>query len=261
MSFPDAHLNIAPYLAGDLSPEDRALFEAQLAADPNLRAELDDLRGLWESLGLLTAHDEHPSAALRARFYQRLNSLTRPEPTPSRFRFPTFALQFAGGFALLLIGLSLGRVAAPSSELAQLRAEVRGMRETVALSLLDRSSATARLQGVSYGQNWKDDSDRPGREITTALLSTLNHDSNVNVRLSSVDALQKFADDPAIRTALADALPIQDSPLVQISLIDALVQLHDTDALTQLRPLSLDPHANVNVRQRAKWALQKLQAN
>jgi HEAT repeat protein len=95
--------------------------------------------------------------------------------------------------------------------------------------------------------------------VSTALLTALNHDANVNVRLSSVDALEGLAGDPAIRSALVDSIPTQESPLVQIALIDALVQIHDTAASVELVKISRDPAYNPNVRQRAGWGIQKLQ--
>jgi HEAT repeat protein len=92
------------------------------------------------------------------------------------------------------------------------------------------------------------------------LLHTVNHDSNVNVRLSAVDAIAKFAKNPEVRRALVDSIPVQDSPLVQIALIDLLLQLNDKDAVPALRKLALDKETNEAVRQRAESAVQKLEA-
>jgi hypothetical protein len=135
-----------------------------------------------------------------------------------------------------------------------LRGEVQNMRQMIALSLMDRQSANSRLEGVSWGARV----DRPDVEISTALLTALNHDPNVNVRLSSVDALQKFTGDPAMRRALAESIPVQESPLVQIALIDSLVQLRDASVAQELRQIARDAQVDKNVRQRAQWGMQKL---
>ncbi len=87
----------------------------------------------------------------------------------------------------------------------------------------------------------------------------MNHDSNVNVRLSAVDALAKFAGKSEIRRALVDSLPVQDSPLVQIAIVDLLVQLNDTEALPALRKIAVDAQADEAVRQRAASAAEKLE--
>jgi HEAT repeat protein len=95
--------------------------------------------------------------------------------------------------------------------------------------------------------------------VEEALLYAVNHDSNVNVRLSAVDALQKFATPEVIR-AMVDAIPVQDSPLVQIALLDMLVQLNAKSAAPRLTSLSHNAQVDEVVRQRAAWALQKLAA-
>ena len=62
------------------------------------------------------------------------------------------------------------------------------MRRTVALSMLDRPSATERLEGIS----WSAGLDNPGEKTIVALVNKLNGDPNVNVRLAAVDALYLF---------------------------------------------------------------------
>jgi HEAT repeat protein len=138
-----------------------------------------------------------------------------------------------------------------------MHAQVQSLRTVVALSLLDRQSATSRLEGVS----WSSQVDRPDGELLAALLKTLNHDPNVNVRLSSLDALEKFNGNREVRKALVDSIPLQDSPLVQIALIDALVHARDNGAVMELKKLTSDGDVNVAVRQRARWGVERLSAN
>ena len=166
--------------------------------------------------------------------------------------------QAAIGMAVFLLGLYVGRAnmggRATVGEVAQLHTEVQGLRQTVALSLLDRQSATSRLEGAS----WSSRVERPDGELLAALFTALNHDQNINVRLSSLDALETFSGDATVRKALADAIPMQNSPLVQIALIDALVHLRDRSAAGEFRKLTSDQDVNAAVRQRAQWGLEKL---
>lgn len=251
---------IPQYLAGQLTDAEKVRFEAELRGNSELRAEVEQLSEFWEALGTLPK--EQPSAAMRARFYQKLHALTKtPEPsTPSWFSKWNLRpiQQFGLGLVFFTMGIFVGHAvdsSRVSQQLSQLHEEVRNMRQTVALSLLDKQSANARLEGVSWGTRVE----RPDREVSTALLTALNHDANVNVRLSSVDALAGMANDPAIRSALMDSIPTQDSPLVQIALIDALVQINDTAASGELKKIAHDAQYNANVRQRAEWATQRLQ--
>lgn len=54
---------------------------------------------------------------------------------------------------------------------------------------------------------------------------------------------------------MVTALGRSDSPLVQIALIDALVDMRDRRSVTVLKKLSADQAVNESVRQRANWAI------
>lgn len=144
---------------------------------------------------------------------------------------------------------------ASGSEIAQLQGQVESLRQLVALSLLQEQSPSARLRGVNYSYQIS----QPDPEVEQALLYAVNHDSNVNVRLSAVDALAKFASSGEVRRGLTDSLPVQDSPLVQIALIDLLVQANARESIPMLRKLAEAPDSNEDVRQRAASALQRME--
>jgi hypothetical protein len=263
MTSEECRLLIPQYLSGRLTPVEQGLFEAELSTSADLRLEVEELRSLWEGLGGLP--EEHPSVALRARFYQRLNEINNARSSPARGGFAWWKPGLSGlvrqatmALALVALGVYVGRGnrsgPASTAEVQQLQGQVQNLRQTVALSLLDRQSATSRLEGIS----WSSQVQRPDDQLMAALLRTLNHDPNVNVRLSSLDALEKFSGDAAVRKALVASLSIQDSPLVQIALIDALVHARDNGAATELKKLTTDSDMNAAVRQRAQWGLQRL---
>ena len=257
MTSEEIRLLIPQYLAGQLTLAEKDSFEKHLNESGELRAEVEELRTMWEGLGLL--NEEQPSAAMRARFYERLNAIQRSKER-SRFVWwkPSLALQIAGALAFFIGGIYVGRLhtagAATAGEVAQLQTQVQDLHQTVALSLLERQSATSRLEGIS----WSSRVDRPDGELLSALVATLNHDPNTNVRLASLDALEKFSGEDSVRKALVGSLSVQDSPLVQIALIDALVHVHDNAAAGQFRKLTGNAEVNSAVRQRAEWGLQKL---
>jgi hypothetical protein len=267
MTLDDGRLLIPQYLSGDLTPAESRLFEEQLAVSAELRLELEELRSLWNDLALLP--EQTPSPALRAQFYQKLNKLAREggvsadRPAKAkRFNFAGWHLgvlpQLAAGLVIFVLGLYVGRDVLDNrshvDEMAQMRSQVQGLREMVALSLLERQSATSRLEGVS----WSSQVDKPNGELISALFTTLNSDANVNVRLSSVDALEKFTSNASVAKELIDSLQRQDSPLVQIALIDTLVRMRNRAAAEELKKLNKDLNANPSVRKRAQWGLQKL---
>ena len=259
MTFEEYRLLIPQYLCSELAPEERRVFEEELAVSAELRLETEELRALWEELGRLP--EEQPSAAMRARFYQRLNALGREAaaPAPRRFTWSFGPLaQVALGLFIFVLGIYVGRVKnedpGRGDQMAQMSAQVQSLREMVALSLLDRRSATSRLEGVS----WSSQVDQPNEQLLAALVAALNQDANVNVRLSSLNALERFTKNAEVRQALIDSVPRQDSPLVQIALIDSLVQTRNRDAEPALKKLTTDAEVNPAVRQRARWGIQKL---
>jgi hypothetical protein len=268
MTFEEIRLLIPQYLSGQLKPEEKAIFEARLNASPELLIEMEELRSLWDELAALP--EERPSDALRARFYQRLNAITkeRRHVLDGGFAWWKSGLQglvrqSAIVIAVFALGLFVGRAKFPATastqtastqDVKRLDTEVQTLRQTVALSLLDRQSATSRLEGIS----WSSRVARPDTDLVSALLTTLNRDPNINVRLAALDAVEKFSGDPNVRSALAGSIGQQDSPLVQIALIDAVVHMRNNAAAGELRKLSGDAAVNAAVRQRAQWGLQKL---
>ncbi len=262
-------------LAGRLDDAARERFIAHLDTCSACRAEVAQLGVVWR--GMESVALPEPDAAMRSRFlevleaYQAGMQQAQERAIVSANRggrifawWPTrTAWQAALAAALVIVGGLAGRyVAAPpaaspaaNTEVAQLKGQVENLRQLVALSLLQEQSPSSRIQGASYSYKMN----QPDRQVEQALLHAMNHDSNVNVRLSAVDALEKYAANPEIRRALVDAVPVQDSPLVEIALIDLLVQIDDRDALPAFRKLAREPQVDADVRQRATWAIGKLE--
>ncbi len=249
------------YLSGTLDEPSRERFLLHLESCPGCRREVEELGAVWRGLEFLPI--AQPNAAMRGRFVEMLSAYqfgleqaAQRKPVklwanawPSR---PVW--QVASAAALILIGVAAGHFTVRNTEVTQLKGEVESMRQLVTLSLLQQQSPSARLRGINYSYQVE----RPDAQVENALLYTVNHDSNVNVRLSAVDALQKYARIPEVGQALIDAIPVQDSPLVQIGLIDMLVQLNDGAVAPTLQKLTSDQAANESVRQRAAWGLRKL---
>lgn len=260
---------LADRWAGTISGDDRADLETHLAGCERCAHEARVLTDTWDGLGDIP--DEEPSPAMRLRFEAMLDAWRegQRDATVLPFRGPARDVPAAprhwwglaaAAVAILVAGFGAGRMTgggrseSTSAELAALRVEVRGMQQMVALSLLQQQSATERLRGVS----WSHQMDRPGAEVITALLDTLRSDANVNVRLAAVDALRQFADAQDVRSGLVEALGRQESPLVQIALIDTMVELRERRSLDALRTLASNGKVNEVVRQRASWGLERI---
>ncbi len=259
-------------LAGRLDAATREKVIDHLDTCSACRAEAAELGVVWR--GLEAMSEPEPSQAMRARFRETLAAYEegfqdaqrrQALAIPPRRWWSSFwpaqpAWQVAMAAALAVAGVFgghyLGAPQAPAHipEIAQLKGEVDNLRQMVALSLMQQQSPTARLRGVTYSYQVA----RPDEQVEQALLHAVNHDSNVNVRLSAVDALSKFTADPGLRRALVDSIPVQDSPLVQIALVDLLVQVNARNAVPALRKLTSDRSIDEAVQQRAASGLAKM---
>lgn len=268
------------YFQGSLSGEKKTIVETHLVECADCRDEV----AVWQKLALLPV--EQPSAESRLRFaallhayqegrsdrgrahFEREHFAPQPLPAGSRWSFwqwlrtPVGAVAWSA--ALLLIGLLAGNLygqrtirepgATHQDQIAQMEEELRSTRQLVVLSMLQQQSASERLQGVSYSQREQ----QLDPQVRAALLHTLRYDGNVDVRLAALDALSNHSAQPQVRSGVLDALQAQQSPLVQVALIDQLVEWRDKEATQQLKSFEQTPNLNPTVKQRAEWAVSKL---
>jgi hypothetical protein len=260
-------------LAGRLDKAAREALVEHLESCVGCRTEVAELNAVWRGLEpLKTGMDAPPDAGAKVRFqemlaaYQAGMAAVQPAARPVVHAprvawFPAQPVwQFAAAAGLLLGGILFGRylprAGGGNPEMAQLRAQVENLHQMVALSMLQQPSPSARMRGVTYSEKIA----QPDPLVLDALLQAVNRDSNVNVRLSAVDALQKFAADPEVARAMVNSIPGQESPLVQIALLDMLVQWNARGIAPGLARISRDTQMDEMVRQRAGWALHKMEA-
>jgi hypothetical protein len=158
------------------------------------------------------------------------------------------------GFIPLFIGLTIGYILFSGRQNADLRREVQDMRQMLAVSLLDQRSPTERLRGVnlSYGL------ENPDSRTIDALLGTLNNDPSINVRLAAVDALYLFYDSPKVREGIIQSLSQQNSPFLQVALVDLLVSVQERQALESFKKLIASNELDPKVRQKLEQGIEEL---
>lgn len=254
------------YLKGELPPEQSAVVREHMAHC----AECSQDAAMWQKLGTLP--EEQPSPALRARFDAIMASYEegrweKRHLASEREKFHglaaiftwlrTPALSVAWAFVLLIGGFLAGRYVdrgdSNDQQMAQLHSELQSMRQLVVISMLQQQSASERLQGVSYSRQAE-----PDPKVLNALFHTLRYDQSVDVRLAALDALSRYGSRPEVRRGLVDSLEAQQSPLVQVALIDALVEMRDTNALPSLKKFQQDPNLDPSVRKHADWGVRQL---
>jgi anti-sigma factor RsiW len=269
MTCDETRNSLPDFLTGELSAKAKSAVDSHLVSCASCAEEFHKVGETWTKLGVLPV--EQPSPAVRDRFYTMLEAYAQglevrsgekaPRPAFSLrglFTWNRPAFRFAAAAALVLAGVAgglfVGRSGAFSQKFARLEREVSDMRQTTALSLLDRPSSSERLLGVSYSEQVQ----TPGEPTIAALLRILDTDPNVNVRLAAVDALYLFAKDPRVKDGLVASLGRQDSPLVQVALIDLLTELREQRAAEALKALIADEKIHPDVRERARQGLKSL---
>jgi Tfp pilus assembly protein PilN len=257
-------------LLDQLDNKTKSEIESHLSICQKCKMEVENLNTMWTKLGSIP--EQEPNTDSRFKFETMLEAykqgmqqskvtrswreiingwLEKWLPRQPIVQFATAILLFAVG---IMIGSRFGPVKKNNGELTQLQQEVQNLRRSVTISLLKQQSPSERLQGVSLTSQLK----QPNSEILTALLNTLNYDPNVNVRLATVDALYLFSERPMIRQGLIESLARQESPLVQIAIIDLLVDIREKRSIQALKKLIQDNHLNVEVKERAEWGIGQL---
>ena len=122
------------------------------------------------------------------------------------------------------------------------------------LALIENPSASERIRGVSYTSEIK--SANP--EVIDALLTTLNNDQNVNVRLVTLEALTQYTSDAAVREGLVQSIAKQDSPLMQAALADVMLKMQEKRSVQSFRKLLEQKDLDKSIRGKIEETITKL---
>ncbi|QDK77907.1 HEAT repeat domain-containing protein [Spirosoma sp. KCTC 42546] len=263
---------LTDWLSNQLPDAERVSLEAHLAQCPACQAEAESTRQLWQLMGNLPTPEPSPMA--RVRFQAMLNTYkdtvaAEPESVFDNLLAklrqlwtPQYALRLAYSVALLTVGLAGGYwlnhanspTVAYKQQIDTLSTQVQEMRQMMMLSLLENPSASERLRAVSYTE----EINQVDEKVVEALLTTLNNDDNVNVRLVTLEALAKLADNAKVREGLVQSISQQDSPMVQSALADIMVKLQEKRSIKPLRQLLHDDNLNHLVKGKIEQSIRDL---
>jgi HEAT repeats len=212
------------------------------APSPRLRARVT---GLIESEKLTLKDEAGWAASVRAA----------AAPGPGR-RHPWWpvALQAIGACALVAVGFALGERRADEHQLELLRSRVDTMGQIVEQSVLQKSTAGDRLETVMTAAAVR----KPDERVIDGLINSMAFDTSVNVRLNALGALYSHADQEVVRAGVVACLAREPNPLVQVSMIDFLVASRAREASPELQRLAADEHADADVRESARRAVDLL---
>ena len=259
--------HLVAYLSGDLREPELGEVTDHLSSCAECRRECEALSSMWDELG--RDRDERPRPQLDRRFREMLREFEggtmraggRSRGARNLVDFfrpgrPAFSVGF--GAAMILVGCAVGYWlrggGGDPGDIALLRNEVHSLKDLLTVSLLNQASASERLKGVSLGDRLQ--ADDP--EVRAALLYTMKHDGNVNVRLAALDALAREIGRPAVRSEIVHALPAQSSPLMQMALVDLLVQINDGESRDVLKEVLRKPGLHPEVKKRIEMGIRQI---
>jgi len=249
---------IAKYNEGLADPSEIMQLEKLIEGGQVELTQLRQLTKLAEGIDKIT--EPVPSHDLDSSFYSMLSKESKAV-TKSSFSWSWITdsvfSKFAGAALLIAIGFSAGLLTqkrSGNSEVKELAQEVTGLKEMMMISMLEKESATDRLKAVSLSEEIQG----PSKKVTDALFKTLNSDPSVNVRLASLEALQNYAKSPNVRANLVRAIPIQDSPLVQVALAELMVKLQEKSSVKELKKLMEQETTPKEVKQRIEESINVL---
>lgn len=255
---------ITGWINNELSAAERAGFEAHLESCAECRQELKTEMQLWNMLESMPVPEA--SADMPVRFNAMLEEYKQSAVQKKQPFAAVFGklqelwqvqprMQLAYSVILVVAGLGLGFLfssqGSSKKEIASLSSQVHEMKEMMMLSLLENPSASERIRGVSYTSEIKG----ANKEVIDALLSTLNNDPNVNVRLVTLEALSHYANVPAVREGLVQSIVLQESPLVQSAMADVMLKLQEKKAVQPLKKLLQQKDLNKAVRNKIEQTI------
>ena len=259
------------YLTHSLDQMQHQEFENHLASCTDCQMEFETSQALWNLMGKIP-EPETPDT-MRAGFNAILANFKKEQvkdPNPVigwiHQTYRQWQLQIRPHLALSLVMVVIGLISgyllnhsgqssmANHKQIDSLSSQVSEMKQMMMLTLLQNPSASQRILAVGY----TDDIDKVNNKVIEALLTTLNEDSNVNVRLITLEALIKYSNQPRVREGLVHSLIIQESPMLQSAIADAMVKLQEKKSVKSLQLLLQKKNLNEMVKVKIEQSIQKL---
>ncbi len=253
-------------LDGEQSPAEKKALEQHLEECADCRKEFDSMRLLWDQINVVDDSVQFPEmrkdfrmmlnafqvAEKKTRWadiYYRMAALWNSQP---KFQLAYSVLIIIG--CLLYMNWLIRSVTARDSQLTRLSAQVQELKQGIMLVLLESPSASERIRAVSYA----DETGKTNQHVIEALFATLNNDPDVNVRLTTLDALTKFAGQPEVREQLVGAITSQDSPIMQYAIADLMLRLQEKKSVRSFRELLKQDNLEPGVREKITETVSKL---
>ena len=271
MECKDYREQFASLLTDSLDEFQRKEIERHLEGCADCMKEFEAAKKIWDLMSEIPQPE--PSETMRSDFDTILSHykgelVVKKNPNGEWIKklreYWSLQAQPRLAFSLLLIALGLiggyflhepGQSAVSyNRQIDSLSSQVSDMKQIMLLSLLNDPSASQRIRAVSY----TDEISNVNLKVIDALFTTLNGDPNVNVRLATLEALIKLSGEPRVREGLVRSIDLQDSPIIQSAIADAMVKLQEKSSVKSLQKLLKRKGLNQMVKINIGKSIQKL---
>ena len=230
---------------------------------PDSKTEILESFEVWNDLSEIEM--EAHSSDMDDKFYEELNNFTKDTVTedqgkviPLNTANKVFSVRNLGIAMTFLLGIALGNFFDfPGSKMNDNVTQVPAQQEDLVMfaSLEHTPQAGERIKGIIKAKH----ETNPNQKILAALNDVLCHDPNVNVRLTAIETLVLFWDIPEAREILIKAIPLQDSPIVQMELADVMISLEASSSSNKWNQLlesgQMDPDIKLQLENTLKELL------
>jgi len=252
------------YRNGKVTKEEELKIEEYIESGEIGLSQFQDLNMLNNSFQSISTPD--PSPEMTASFYEKLHS--EELKASSKFSLTGWisslwshqpVVRWAYSIALVTVGLTAGFLinnqdVKNEDQIESLASEVSQMKEMMMLTLIEKESTSDRLKAVSLTSEMNDASS----QVIEALIKTMNSDENVNVRLSAMEALYPYSENPEVRSSLIESISQQDSPLMQVALAEMMVNLQEKKSVEELRKILKQEDTPQEIKERVKESIDVL---
>ncbi|WP_456438547.1 HEAT repeat domain-containing protein [Psychroserpens sp.] len=232
---------IVDYIDGQLSVEDSQNIEQHLASCDDCKVNYEKTKALFSAFE--NVEKETPSENLRTAFYKLLeeekqlhdNKIVQLPQQKKEFPWK-HAFQIAASIIFMFGGYILGShnsKQTANQEILALQVETIELREDMVLAMIENQSPSKRIQAVNFTESFA----KPDIKILEALISRMQYDGNMNVRLAAAEALSEFPKSTIVKEAFIEALTAQKDPSLQIAIIQFLVKIQEKRAIAPMQQL------------------------
>lgn len=236
------------YIDGTISHANYQLLKEYLEKQQKTFAELDDMKGMMNDF------PKTDVPQISKELDDRINHLIDSNKTPSHWLKQKYLLVAVYTIVILGAGTGFGYLL-QSNNNDQLSTEMRELKQLVLQTMKTKEvSAGQRIKAV----NLSSQIDQVDESIVAVLLETLETDPNVNVRLSALRSLSNYADNAQVRAGLVESILEQESPIVQVALLNIMIQWQEKSAIKPFQKLLEKPDTESLVVRRIETGLEKI---